>query len=537
MPLNFRRLAGRLAAPALVLAFGLPLSAEAQAQASAPGKLAMPLCINKHCGVIDMDGRVVLPFDNAYGAIYASRPGHSVFVARPQDEPNVWRLVSPDGKRTLAGPYEELRTLTPGLYGVSKNGKFGVIDEQGREIQPLGFDAVYAFGSHGEEISGYEQGGKDGFFDSKGRKTTEALYEDPSPYAGGLVLAKRDGRTWLVNVNTGLQRPVDFDELGTPFPDGARIAEGTGDDRTYGLVDAEGKELMAQAAHERLSWGGPGMLAFRPLSGELCGYLDYSGKVVIPPQFSKCGSFGRKGALVQARRNEQAGVDGAIGLIGRQGEWLQTLPYDGFDGHAGLGRLQWHTEAIPGYAAVSVKFRYGLFSTDEGVEILAPTHKLAGLLTPDLIVYSGVDTAAVPTYAGGIWTSSPAVGLMDRAGRTLLKSENRVALLLDSSGRFVHGQSAYSREAKASLFDLNGKQLIASKWDQLDVDLRGHVLGFDLWRDEERRQQRSLRALYDLSGRPAFTVKKLKCGAEQAVDGKGKPIWPLNPMRHCPRHG
>ena len=76
---------------------------------------------------------------------------------------------------------------------------------------------------------------------------------------------------------------------------------------------------------------------------------------VIAPQFSKCGSFGRKGALVQARRNEQAGVDGAIGLIGWRGEWLQTLPYDGFDGNAGLGRLQWYTEAIPGYAAVSVK--------------------------------------------------------------------------------------------------------------------------------------------------------------------------------------
>jgi hypothetical protein len=109
MPLNFRRLAGRLAAPALVLAFGLPLSpetqAQAQAQGSAPGKLAMPLCINKHCGVIGMDGRVMLPFDNAYGAIYASRPGHAVFVAKPQGGSDVWRLVTPDGKRTLAGPY------------------------------------------------------------------------------------------------------------------------------------------------------------------------------------------------------------------------------------------------------------------------------------------------------------------------------------------------------------------------------------------------------------------------------------------------
>ena len=519
--------------PLATLLAGLPVAATAQQGA----KPAMPLCINKHCGVIDVDGRVVLPFDNAYGAIYASRPGHAVFVARPQDEPNVWRLVSPDGKRTLAGPYEDLRALTPGLYGVSKNGKFGVIDEQGREIQPLVFDAVYAFGSRGEEISGYEQGGKDGFFDSKGRKTTEALYEDPSAFSGGLVLAQRDGRTWLVNVNTGLQRAVNFNHLGTPFPDGARIAERIGADaKTSGLVDAEGKELMPQTALDWLGWGGPGMLAFRPVPGEFCGYLDYSGKVVIAPQFGACGSFGRKGALVRARRNEQAGVEGAIGLIGWQGEWLQTLPYDGFDGNAGLGRLQWHTEAIPGYAAVRMKFRHGLFSTDEGVEVLAPTHKLAGLLTPELIVYSGADTAGIPTYAGGVWIPSPAVGLMDRAGRTLLKSENRVALLLDPSGRFVHGQSAYSREAKASLFDLSGKQLIAPDWDELEVDAqRGHVLGFDLWRDEERRQQRTLRALYDLSGRPAFTVKKLKCGAEQVLGAKGKPIWPLNPMRYCPR--
>ncbi len=534
MALKLQRLFGRLAAPALVLAFGFPSAALAQATA----KLAMPVCINKHCGVIDMDGKVVLPFDNPYGAIYASRPGQSVFVAKAQERPDVWRLVTPDGKRMLAGPYEELRALTPGLYGVGKGGKFGVIDELGHEVQPPVFDAVYAFGSRGEEISGYEQGGKDGFFDSKGRKATEALYEDPTPFSGGLVLGKRDGRTWLVNVNTGLQRAVDFNYLGTPFPDGARIAESTGDDSTYGLVDAEGKELMPQAAHGRLSWGGPGMLAFRPESGDLCGYLDYSGKVVIPPQFSQCASFGRKGALVRAHRNEASGAQGAIGLVGRKGEWLQTLPYDGVESNAGLGSLQLYSKAMPGHAAVSVKYRYGLFSTDEGVEVLAPTHKLAGLLTPELIVYSGVGTAEVPMYMSGAWASVPAVGLMDRSGRALLKSENRVALLLDPSGRFVHGQSGYGRDAKASLFDLNGKQLIAPDWDQLEVDpQRGHVLGFDLWRDEEKREQRTLRALYDLSGRPAFTVKKLQCGAEQVIGATGKPIWPLNPMRYCPRHG
>jgi hypothetical protein len=425
------------------------------------------------------------------------------------------------------------------LYGVSRNGKFGVIDEQAMEVQPFAFDSVYAMGAPGRTVSGYQVAGKEGFFDSKGRKTTEALYEEPYAYSGGLVLAQREGRTWLINVETGLQRAVDFDDLKDPFPDGVRIARRIErEPNTYGLVDAEGNELMPQTVYGALSWGGPGMLAYRAESSNLCGYLDYSGKVVIPAQFSQCESFGRKGALVRARRVEESGSLGAIGMVGRQGEWLQTLPYDGAWAQAGLDMLQGYSNPVPGYAAVSLKYRYGIFSTDEGQEVVAPSYQMMGLLTPELLVYSDANSPGVKISAPGVLGYVPSLGLMDRAGHSLLKPQDLLALLLDPSGRFVHGYDGIYSDAKVGLFDLKGQQLIPLVWQKLEVEAkRGYVLGFEVWRDQEKNEQRELRALYDLSGRPAFTVKKLKCGAEQVVGEKGKPIWPLNPMRYCPRKG
>ena len=536
MPLTFKPLRVRLAAPVLALTLASSLSPTAQAQAQASDKPAMPVCINQHCGVIDLDGKVVLPFDNPYGAIYASRPGRTVFVANPRDH-GAWRLVSADGKTTLAGPYKDLRPLAPGFYGVSKGGKFGVVDEQGREVQPPVFDSVYAFGWPVKTVMGYEAQGQNGFFDAKGRKITEARYGDPTAY-GKLVLAPRDGGQWLIDTETGTERAVAFDDLGEPLPDGARVARHD-EKETRGLVDAQGKDLVAQGGYAWLAWGGPGLVAFRRQADAPCGYMDYSGKEVIPPQFAQCEAFGKRGALVRSRGAD--GRPGPFGLIGRRGEWLQSLPYDEVE-VAGLGVLQTHFKPVPGYLSVARKqdfsSRYGIFDTDEGKEAFAPTRPLLGVLTPSLFIYSDPDSPQVDITFAGSAGRVPATGLMDATGKPVLQARNLVGFLLDPSGRFIHGYDGIDADARVGLFDLDGKALIAPAWQKLDVDAaRGHVLGYEVWRDKDGEKQERLVGLYDLTGRAAFVVKSLPCGAEQIVDANDRPIWPANPSPYCTRKG
>lgn len=524
---TFRRASLSLA----VLLAGLPLLAVAQTG----DKLAMPVCVNHRCGVIDQDGKVLLPFDNRYEAVYAERPGRSVFVWPRTPRDGAWHMVSADGNNTLAGPFKDLRSLTTGYYGVSKDGKFGVVDEQGQEVQPPVFDSVYAFGWPVKTVMGYEANGKNGFFDAKGKKITEARYGDPTAF-GHLVLAPRDGGQWLINTQTGTERAVAFDDLSESFPDGVRVARHADKD-TRGLVDAQGKDLIPQGAYQSLAWAGPGFVAFKRPADPGCGYMDYSGKVVIPPQFVQCEAFGKRGALVQKRAADQS--PGPFGLIGRRGEWLQSLNYDDM-APAGLGVMQTSFKQVPGYLSVTRKQglsgRYGIFNTDEGKEAFAPTRQLMGVLTPSLFVYSDEASPAVRVSMSGSTSQVPSVGLMDASGKPLLKARNFVGFLLDPSGLFVHGYDGIDVRARVGLFDLGGNALIAPAWQKLEVDAaRGVVLGYEVRSDHEGHEEREPRAMYDLTGRPAFVVKSLPCGAEQVVDANDKPIWPANPSAYCTR--
>ena len=516
------------------LAISMPLAAVGQAI----DKLAVPVCVNTRCGVVDQDGKTLLPFDNKYGAIYANRPGNSVFVAVPKARDGVWRLMSADGKTTIKGPFSSMRMLTPGYYGVGKGGKLGIIDDHGNEVQPFRFDDLSAIGDPGNQYIAYELGGKQGILNAKGEKITEAVYDSPSMPFGPLVLAERGGQGWLINFETRTEQAVPFDYLSKRFADGVMVSQHM-KNRTYGLIDAKGKELVPQTQYQWMGSAGNGYVAFRKEYDDPCGYMDYSGKVVIQPKFAKCEPFGKLGAMAQARGAD--GKAGQYGLIGRQGQWLLSPRYDLAES-AELGLIgQAHLRDIAGYAAIARKkdsdsLSYGIFSTDEGKELFALQYPLIGVLTSDLFVYSDDKAPKINVNFMGSVESMSSLGLMNRAGKVLSKPQTFMGFTRDPSGRFVLGHEGTAPDSKVALFDLRGTQLIAPEWQELEVDAeRGFILANEVFVGQDNRPHSELRAMYDLTGRTIFTVKFLSCGAEQLVDGEGRPIWPANPATFCPK--
>jgi len=517
-----------------VLAIGVPLAAVGQAM----DNLAVPVCVNGHCGVVDQDGKTLLPFENKYGAIYSNRPGNSVVVAMPKARDGVWRLVAADGKTTLKGPFDELRLLTPGYYGMGKGGKLGIIDHQGNEILPIRFDDLSTIGDPGNQYISYEIGGKQGILNAAGEKITEAVYSDVFMPLGHLVMAQRDGQPWIINLETKAEQAVPYDYLTKPFADGVMISEHL-KNRTRGLVDANGKELIRQSEYQWLGSAGNGYVAFRKQYDDPCGYMDYSGKVVIKPQFAKCEAFGKLGAMVQVRAAE--GKTGQYGLIGRQGQWLLSPRYDMAE-QAELGLIgQAHVRDVPGYAVIGRRknadaLDYGVFSTDEGKEVLAAQYPLIGVLKPDLFAYGDDKAPKVNVTFMGSMESMPSVGLMDRTGKPLAKPQNFMGFTRDPSGRFIRAHEGTAVNSRTALFDLHGIQVIAPEWQEIEVNVeRGYITANEVFLDENNRPQSELRALYDLTGRAVFTVKTLSCGAEQVVDGAGRPIWPANAATYCPK--
>jgi hypothetical protein len=544
MPFNFPALSRK----SLLLA-ALPLSiymtacqddtanapAPANTPASAPADmpalvspLAIPVWVNERYAVIDGGGKLRIPFENQYHMLLPVDYRDAVFAAGDES----WSLISADGEKVIkANISSTINNLTPGIFWFEEGGKYGVIDTQGNVIQPPRYDEIYS--PDGREFIIYVIGGKNGLMNAKGEPVTETLYDEidaKSSYAGygGLIMAKRDSENWLINSRAGTQEKVSYSKLRAGGENDAYriVADEHG---KLGLIDAKGK-LVIPVQYVQLGQISEGLVSFGEDYGSPCGYLDVQGKVVLAAKYSDCTPFGKKGALVQEENNAQTGEAGQYGLLDRQGAWVIAPKYTkAYEAGVGSGWGQY----IPGITAISVgdifNPRQGLFDTDKGEEILTPEYALVSVLTDKIL---GFSTAEAPRISVSEFDSLPSIGLMDYAGKVLLKPERFTMIQLDSSGKFLLAVT----QGKQALIGLDGKEVIAPEWQKLETNTAlGLILAYETWQDSDGDSVDILRAAYDFNGKPLFAIRTNPCGAEILLDGDGKTLWPQDATPYCPK--
>lgn len=497
-----------------------------------PAAFNVGICLDGRCGVIDQNGKPRIPFDGAV-AEYVSP-----FVM--QDTTLVgkdgrWQLLDLKTGAPIKTVEGDIYNAAPGYFGFERDGKIGVMDYRGNEVQAPRFDQLYT-GGEGQYI-GFDIGDKRGMLDVHAKPLADPSYDgavinDDFDRHGGLVTAERGDRYWVIDLKSGAQKEVPYERLGD-IHDGHMVASVVLANRN-GLVDATGA-LTVPMDYPWLGEPGEGLVAFREKSDGGCGYLDYQGKVVIEPRFASCEPFGRKGALVKEKGAD--GQSGKAGFIDRSGAWLVQPTYAevGDAGHTVLGMIG----HVPGYNTVyrqtgAFTFDVGLFDTQQGRELLAPTYQQVGVLTPDRLLFSPKDAPMLDFVFMGQANKVPAVGLMDASGKVLMKPERYVHLELDKTGRYVLAKDGAERQ-RVALYDLDGHELIAPQWDELKVDTKNAVIFAYVVEGTGDDEVHRLQAAYDLAGKPLFAVTTVACGAEQLVDGAGKAIWPQDTAPYCPK--
>jgi len=503
-----------------------------QQQAPAPLPFVGTLCVNGRCAVIDQAAALHVPFESDLYDSYGSFLMNDTMLLQKDDQ---WELLDARTKAPLKTLGKDIYELAPGYFGFTRDGKAGVMDYHGNEVQPARFDDVFS-GGDGQYI-GYELNGKNGILDAHGKQLTEAVYDtlivrQDFSKRGGFVIGERGEQHWAISLKDGSQQQVAYGDL-DEMQDGHMVA--TSPDHMHkGLVDAGGK-LTIPLKYDLLGTPGEGLVSFREKNDGPCGYLDYAGKVVIEPRFADCMPFGKKGAL--AKTSEGDSATRKYGVIDRTGAWLvqPTYDYAGEAGRSMLGML----DHLPGYASVfkevtTFSYTYGIYDLNQGRELVPTTYKQIGMLTPDRFVFSGADAPMITVSMLGQSDSTPAVGVMDASGKVLLKPEHFVDLQIDGSGHYLIGRDGLEN-SHVALLDLDGKQLIAPEWQELTIDNDRHViLGYDRDGDGDDAV-RMLRAAYDMNGKTLFAIRHTECGAEQLVDGNGKVIWPADPKPYCPK--
>lgn len=153
----------------------------------------------------------------------------------------------------LTVDYDTASNFSEGLALVSKDGKYGFIDESGEVVIPLQFDSmVYDFK---EGLACVEIDGKFGFIDKTGNIVIPCQYEDGYPYnydfKDGLAPVKKDGK--------------------------------------WGYIDKEGNTVIPFIFYEAKHFDG-GLAPVKNDIGRQI-YIDRTGKKVIDKEFNHAAEF------------------------------------------------------------------------------------------------------------------------------------------------------------------------------------------------------------------------------------------------------
>lgn len=504
-----------------------------QSKVPAPQPFNSAICVNDNCAVIDQTAALLVPFESDLFDAYASFLMNDTMLLQMD---NTWQLVDVKTMTSIKILGENIYDLAPGYFAFTQDGKVGAMDYHGNEVQPARFDDMFSV--RDGQFIGYDLNGKVGMLDAHGKHLTDAVYDTLTvrqdfSKRGGLVIGTRGKQYWIINLKDGSQKKVAYSEIGE-MQDGHMVVTSP-DFTNKGLIDASGT-LTIPAKYNRLGIPSEGLVSFHEKYGSSCGYMDYTGKVVIEPRFADCMPFSKKGAFAKASKGVN-GDSSKYGVIDRSGAWIMQPTYD-YVHEAGLDMLGMINH-VPGYASVfkeesTFSYTAGIYDLNKGRELVPTTYKQVGMLTPDRFVFSGADTPMITVTMLGQSDSIPAVGVMDAAGKVLARPEHFINIKLDEKGHYLHASEGLDRKSHVALLNLDGKQLIAPEWQELVIDRdRNVVFGYDSV-GEGDRAVRMLRAAYDLQGRPLFAIKHTSCGAEQLVAGNGKVIWPVDPTPYCP---
>ncbi|MCS0634535.1 WG repeat-containing protein [Streptomyces sp. LP05-1] len=211
----------------------------------------------------------------------------------------VGRLVrEPD--LTAVGAFAGDGPAGPLAPAADTEGRWGYLDRAGRWVAPPVWQYAHPLDDHGR--GRFQQGGRWGYIDAAGVPVISARFTETAVFRHGLAVVRtEDGPGWI-------------DPSGAPALSGPYAAVGR--------------------------FSACGLAGVRLASTGKCGYVDRSGRLVVPARFDGVRPFGPDG-LAGARTGE------LWGLIDRAGAWVEKPRFHRLTAYRAHG-LAWFLEAPAG---------------------------------------------------------------------------------------------------------------------------------------------------------------------------------------------
>lgn len=223
-----------------------------------------------------------------------------------------WGYASKSGVIAIQGQYKSIWSgdFHEGLASVCMSGDWsnywgpwGFIDKSGKVViqgkfnmrtEPMNCPPEFSDGL--AAISEWNGNGKYGFINKSGEFVIPAQYEEACNFSEGLAAVQINDRWGFINKKGVLVIPAKFrgeHQYYHGFKDGMALVGVTGKDGKwfYGFIDKTGKMVFSlkQKGITKAHNFSEGLAAVE-INGKW-GYVDKTGKLVIPAVFESCGDF------------------------------------------------------------------------------------------------------------------------------------------------------------------------------------------------------------------------------------------------------
>lgn len=285
-------------------------------------------------GFIDRQGNVIIPFEFQDGTEFSEG---SAGVLKD----NMCGYIDPKGKLIIPLKYDTVNNFKDGWGNVKRNGAWTYVNARGEEL-PQWFGGTESF-SEGLAAAApvpAEEGGtiaalQYGYIDTAGKMVIAPRYEDAEPFSEGLAAVQEKGKWGYIDKTGQMVVPPQFD-AGGPFSEGlAQIQIG----KKMGYIDRTGKmaieprfelDTQQEDPDEKIEMTGKfvdGLACVRfavgPESNAGWGFIDKSGRFIIPPKYENADMFSEGLAAVQV-----SGKNPKWGFVDPKGNLVIPAKYD-----------------------------------------------------------------------------------------------------------------------------------------------------------------------------------------------------------------
>jgi WG containing repeat len=271
-------------------------------------------------GYIDKDGKFVIGPTQTWGW---GRPFHEdiagVLIWNNTGGQNRAGWIDRQGKIVFSGLGVEGTYFSEGLMSMpGPNGKWGFVDNNFQFVIEPRFDYAYEFSEGRGEVTINH---KSGFIDKPGKIVVPLKYDMVWPFQDGLARVRRDIEigTWMtmegeqpdyryqygfIDHEGNEVIPLQFEEA-TYFSDGYALVIPS-NFKLYGIIDKRGRFVHepefdeAEEFHEGRA---------RVCVKQKCGFVDTSGKWIVPPTLISASDFWHGLAIVTWKEGEYGYID------------------------------------------------------------------------------------------------------------------------------------------------------------------------------------------------------------------------------------